>query len=213
MKRALILLGIAMAAWLVFQSMRVPNYWRTADQRGESLLRAGKFEEAAKQFGDPARIGEAQYRAGDFEASAKTFARVPGAVGAYNQGNAWLMNGKYDRAIASFDRALGFKPGWQEAVDNKALAAARKAAMEASGENRADEQANAYEPDDVVMDQKGEDRGGKDVELAAGDVSDDQLRATWLRQVQTTPGDFLRAKFAYEESQPKKADGAKGATP
>jgi Ca-activated chloride channel homolog len=36
-------------------------------------------------------------------------------------------------------------------------------------------------------------------------MSDAELRATWLRQVQTTPGDFLRAKFAYQASQ----EGAK----
>jgi Ca-activated chloride channel family protein len=29
-------------------------------------------------------------------------------------------------------------------------------------------------------------------------LSDEDLRATWLRRVQTTPGDFLRAKFAYQ---------------
>ena len=36
-------------------------------------------------------------------------------------------------------------------------------------------------------------------EVAGGDpLSDDQLRALWLRRVQTKPADFLRAKFAYQ---------------
>jgi Ca-activated chloride channel family protein len=29
-------------------------------------------------------------------------------------------------------------------------------------------------------------------------MSDADLRATWLRRVQTSPGDFLQAKFAYQ---------------
>ena len=114
-------------------SVRNPNFWRTPDQRGDALVRAGKFSAAAKAYANPWRVGVAQYRNGDFEAAAKTFARVPGATGAFDQGNAWLMHGQYDAAVASYDRALGFHPGWKEAEENKALALARKAKIEASG--------------------------------------------------------------------------------
>jgi Ca-activated chloride channel family protein len=140
----------------------------------------------------------AQYRNGDFEDAAKTFARVPGAVGAFNQGNALLMHGQYEKAIASYDRALGFRENWPEALDNKAIAVARQAKLDASGEDRAEEQADAYDPDEIKFDQKGEDQKGRPIELADQSLSNEELRATWLRQVQTTPGDFLRAKFAYQ---------------
>ena len=189
---------------LVFGSVRNPNFWRTPDQRGDALSRAGKFSSAAKAYADPWRIGVAQYRNGDFEAAAKTFARVPGATGAFDQGNAWLMHGKYDAAVASYDRALGFYPGWKEAEENKALALARKAKIEDSGKDRDQEQTTEEKPDDIVFDQKGEDQKGKPVELAGGEVSDEEMRATWLRRVQTTPGDFLRAKFAYQAAHADK---------
>ena len=191
---------------LVLESVRNPNFWTTPNQRGDGLLRAGKFAEAAKAYADPWRIGVAQYRNGDFEAAAKTFARVPGADGAYNQGNAWLMHGKYDAAVASYDRALGFRPGWNEAEENKALALARKAKIEASGQERDQEQTTDEKPDDIVFDQKGENQKSKPVELAGGEISDEQLRATWLRRVQTTPGDFLRAKFAYQAANVEKQE-------
>jgi Ca-activated chloride channel family protein len=29
-------------------------------------------------------------------------------------------------------------------------------------------------------------------------LSDDELKALWLRRVETKPADFLRAKFAYQ---------------
>ena len=205
MKRALTILALLTAAVLIIGTIRNSEFWRTRDQRGDALMGSGKFAEAAKTFSDPARIGVAQYRNGDFEAAAKTFARVPGAVGAFDQGNAWLMHGKYDAAIASYDRAIGFQPGWREAEENKSIAVARKAKLDASGKNREAEQTEAYKPDEIVFDQKGGDRKEKPLELADQNMSDGQLRATWLRQVRTTPGDFLRAKFAYQATQSESA--------
>lgn len=194
---------------LTVGTIRNPQFWRTADQRGDHLFAEKKFAEAAQAYSDPWRIGVAQYRNGDFEAAAKTFARVPGADGAFDQGNAWLMHGKYDSAIESYDRALGFRPGWKEAEENKALALARKQLIDKAGEDR-QESADAYKPDEIVFDQKGADKKGQPVEMNGEKMSDEELRATWLRRVQTTPGDFLRAKFAYQaQAGQKDAPGAK----
>jgi len=202
MKRFLLIAVGLLGIVLTIGTWRVPNFWRTADQRGDSLFRVKKFAEAARAYSDPDRIGTAQYRNGDFEAAAKTFARVPGANGAFNQANAWLMHGKYDAAIASYDRALGYRAEWREAEENKALALARKAKLEDSAKNRAQEQTgpNPEEepPDAIVFDLKGADATAAPIEVTDEDVSDEALRATWLRRVQTTPGDFLRAKFAYQ---------------
>ncbi len=187
---------------LIVGTLRDPNFWRTENQRGDRLFRAGKFTAAAKTYTDPARIGIAQYRDGDFKAAAATFARVPGATGAFNQGNAYLMGGKYQEAADAYDRALGFRSGWKEAKENKALALARKAAMDTSGEG--DEEAPDLKPDDIVFDSDKNENKGKPTEMAEGDLSDAELRATWLRQVQTTPADFLRAKFSYQAAKEEK---------
>jgi Ca-activated chloride channel family protein len=185
-------------AVLVFGTLNDRYFWLTPDQKGDALFRNKKFAEAAKVYTDPFRMGVAQYRNGDFEAAAGTFSRVTGAVGAFNQGNAWLMRGKYDAAIASYQRALNFRSNWQEAQDNQALALARKKLLEYSAKDESKESAQAYDPDKIVFDQKGNDKKGEPTELNEGKMSDEELRATWLRRVQTTPGDFLRAKFAYQ---------------
>jgi len=198
---------------LVAGTIRNPHFWLTAEQRGDRFMAQKKFAEAAKAYSDPWRVGVAQYRNGDFKEAAATFARVPGADGAFDRGNAWLMHGKYDEAIESYDRALIFRPGWKDAQDNKALAQARKAIMEASSKYRADESANAYKPDKISFDQKGEDKKGKPTEINGEKLSDAELRALWLRRVQTTPGDFLQAKFAYqaaEEQNGRMEDGKDG---
>ncbi len=190
--------AVVFAAVLIIASLRDPNFWRTPDQSGDALLRKKKFAEAAKAYTDPWRIGTAQYRNGDFKTAAKTFARVPGATGAFDQGNASLMHGAYDAAIASYDRALGFRPHWKEAEENKALALARKAKMEASAEDREKEQTGQVKPDEIVFDQKGENKKAPTTQINGAQMSDEELRATWLRRVQTTPADFLRAKFSYQ---------------
>lgn len=198
-----LLAGLAVfVSILAFGTVRDPHYWMKADRRGEMLMHAKKFSEAAKAYEDPWHVAAAQYRNGDFEAAAKTFARVPGASGAFNQGNAWLMHGQYDAAIASYDRALGFKPKWKDAEENKAIAIARKKRMEDSGKERDKESTEAYKPDEIVFDQKVDGKPlEKPQDLGSEKMSDEELRASWLRRVQTTPGDFLKAKFAYQVSQ------------
>ncbi len=189
---------------LITGTVRNPHFWQTADQRGEHLFAQKRYADAAKAYADPWRIGVAQYRDGNFEAAAQTFARVPGSEGAFDQGNAWLMHGKYDEAIESYDRALGFRPGWKAAEENKALAVARKQLLEAAGKDAAQEQTGEDKPDRIVFDQKGDDQKGEPVEMNGEKMSDEELRATWLRRVQTTPGDFLRAKFAYQAQAAQK---------
>jgi len=50
------------------------------------------------------------------------------------------------------------------------------------------------------------------VEATGGEVpSDDELRALWLRNVQTEPADFLRVKFAYQRAVQATDDGGEGA--
>lgn len=203
----LLLVGLLFLLILAFGTVRNPRFWLTADQCGDRLFAEKRFAEAAKAYADPWRIGVAQYRDGQFEAAAKTFKRVPGADGAFNQGNAWLMHGKYDEAIGSYDRALGFRPGWKEAEDNKALAMARKDMLEASAKNRTEDQTGAYTADKIVFDQKGDDKKGQPEEMNGRKMSDEELRALWLRRVETSPGDFLRAKFAYQAASAEQPSG------
>jgi len=203
-------LGGLLLLVMVIGTQRNPQFWWTADQRGDRLLAEKRFAQAAKTYTDPWRIGVAQYRNGDFEAAAKTFARVPGADGAFDRGNAWLMRGKYDAAIESYDRALGFHPGWKQAEDNKALAMARKKMLEASSKYRAEETTDAYKPDKVVFGKKGEDKKGVPKEMNGQRLSDAELRALWLRRVQTTPADFLQSKFAYQAAQSEQQGGQEG---
>jgi Ca-activated chloride channel homolog len=181
---------------LAIGSVRNPNFWSTADQRGDRLMKKHHFEEAAKVYHDPMKTGVALYRSGSFEAAAHTFTKVPGEDALFDAGNAWLMHGQYQQAIERYDLVLKKRPGWKPAVENKAIAAARLALMEASGKDRNEEAAEAYKPDEIVTDNKGADSKDPQKPLAGGD--DASLQATWLRRVKTTPAQFLKAKFAWQ---------------
>jgi len=171
--------------------------WFTPDQQGRRLFHRGEFAEAAEIFRDPLWQGAAWYRAGEFKKAAQAFARRDTPEAHYDQGNAWLMCGKYETAIACYDRALEKSPAWKEASENRALAVARAKMTDAKGGDMGEQLLGA---DKIVFDNKAKS-GGQDHEIAGGKpLSDQEMQALWLRRVQTRPADFLKAKFAYQQA-------------
>jgi len=166
----------------------------TADQRGRRAFTDGRFDAAAAAFVDPAWRASALYRSGDFEQAADVWATLPGARAAYDRGNALVLLGRYEKAVTAYERALAGRPGWEEAIANRAIAALRAARAQAQGDERT---GGALEADDVVFDDAPAKADGG-AEEAGDDETDEATRALWLRQVDTRPGDFLRSRFAYE---------------
>lgn len=188
----------------VIATLTWAGLWFTPDQQGRRHFERGEFLAAAEVFQDPLWQGTAFYRAGEFERAARAFARRDTAEAHYNQGNAWLMNGKYEDAIASYDRALTRRPGWQEAADNRDLAAARLKMTTVTGGDMGDQKVGA---DKIVFDKNAKSEG-QDTEVAGGKaLSDQEMQSLWLRRVQTRPADFLKAKFEYQQAM--KGEGAK----
>jgi len=193
-----------MRALAVIASLTWAGLWFTPDQQGRRHFERGEFLAAAEVFQDPLWQGAAFYRAGEFEKAARAFARRDTAEAHYNQGNAWLMNGKYEDAIDSYDRALTRRPAWQEAADNRDLAAARLKMTTVTGGDMGDQKIGA---DKIVFDKNAKSEG-QDTEVAGGKaLSDQETQSLWLRRVQTRPADFLKAKFEYQQAM--KGEGAK----
>ena len=193
-----------MRALAVIATLTWAGLWFTPDQQGRRHFERGEFLAAAEVFQDPLWQGAAFYRAGEFEKAARAFARRDTAEAHYNQGNAWLMNGKYEDAIASYDRALTRRPGWQQAADNRDLAAARLKMTTVTGGDMGDQKIGA---DKIVFDKNAKSEG-QDTEVAGGKaLSDQEMQSLWLRRVQTRPADFLKAKFEYQQAM--KGEGTK----
>ncbi len=173
----------------------------TADQRGRILMARKEFGKAAKVFHDPMQRGTAFYRNGDFKEAAAAFGQSGTAEALYNRANALLMTGKYEAAIEAYKAALKQRPEWSAARDNLALARIRKDKIKPP-EDDAGGTGGKLEADEFVFDNRAQAAADDQQEQIAGgeQFSDQEMRALWLRRVETKPADFLRAKFAYQKA-------------
>lgn len=172
-------------------------FWLTPDQQGQRLFRKGEFEAAAEAFEDPLWKGVAWYRVGEFQKAERQFARRDTAEAHFNRGNSLIFRGEYQGAVAAFERALEKRSGWQEAEENRDLAAARAEARKQEGGDMGDQRLGA---DEIKFDNEKRESGQDtqvDTEQAA---TSNDIQALWLRRVQTNPADFLRAKFSYQQA-------------
>ena len=172
-------------------------FFFTADQQGRRLYRQARYEEAAQRFADLSWKAAAQFRAGDFKQAAALYSSISSPEGAFNQGNALVMQGKYDEALKSYDRALTLRPDWEDARVNREIAAARAEMLKKEG---GDMTGGMMGADDFVFTKSNNQATPPDQDEVVQGPSDAEMRAVWMRQVQTRPADFLRAKFAYQYS-------------
>jgi len=195
---ALLLSAATSIAWLG-AGRNFSNLWRTPDQQGQALMNREDYAAAADKFSTPMLRGVALYKGGQFESALEVFNTVTSFEGVYNRANCQVMLGKYDAAIELYDRALKQDPAWKEAAENRDLAIARKALM-APPEDDAGGTDGKLKANEIVFDDRAKNSKNEEViEAGAGDqLSDDEMRALWLRKVQTQPAEFLRNKFAYQ---------------
>ena len=201
-------LAIAACAVIVLASLwwwldgaasgQLSGFLRSADQQAQSMLAAGDARGAAERFQHPQWRAAAAFRGGDFKQAAAIYAGLSGADAAYNHANALVMLGQYPLAVQRYDAALALRPDWPQALQNRDLAQHRAERVEQKGGEGTGGKLGA---DEIRFDAKpaanGDDSDQQEL-VDGGQPSDAELRAAWLRRVQTKPGDFLRAKFNYQ---------------
>ncbi|HET7806673.1 MAG TPA: hypothetical protein VFL53_20730, partial [Pseudolabrys sp.] len=205
--------GVTVAWVVVFALLQLPapadaaeasrfrNLWLTPDQQGRLAFDRGDYAAAKELFADPMWRGIAAYRAYDFLAAAESFRKVEGPAGRFALGNAEAQNHAYEKSIKAYDDVLAVQPNNQAAKHNKAIV---EAALEAQEEKRRKQEKGETPPDEKAdemrVDKKQKD--GKRVQVQAEDVTTPGAAEAWMREVQTSPADFLKLKFAIQAAQP-----------
>ena len=205
---------LSMVLALPVQAGGPRDWFLTPDQQGQILFEQGRYTEAAERFADPLWRGVALYRAGSFEEAAASLGRIASPEAHFNRGNALMLLGRYQEAADAYGRALELRPGWPPAVGNRRIAVLRQEAM-APPEDDAGGTGGKLGADEIVMDDTGRTAAARETQVTTGGetLSEQELRALWLRRVQTSPADFLKVRFARQladQAAPPKSSTAAG---
>jgi len=103
------------------QALEWRDLWRTPDQRAAEALEHGKPAEAATLFEDRRWRAAARYRAGEYEAAAEALAGLEDGASVYNRGNALARLGRYEEALAAYERVAADHPAHEDARANAEL--------------------------------------------------------------------------------------------
>ncbi len=177
---------------------RLADMWLTPDQQGRIAFDRGDYATAAERFADPMWRGVALYRAGRYDEAIDAFAHVDSAESFYNQGNALAKLGKLAPAIASDQAALKRSPDFAAAQANLELLQKLIPKPKPGDEHQAEKhQDPEYTPDATQFDERGKQGVLDQIDAAQ------QTAEMWMRNIQTTPADLLRRKFAIEAQAPQ----------
>ena len=173
------------------------GWWRRPDQHAQQKIQRGVDA----------------YRRGDFTAAGEDFAAA-GARGAdadYNLGNALARQGRYDEAIAAYDRALAQSPGMEDAIANRQVVEAARQKQPPGGQgsqqnqqnqqNQQGQQGQQDQQDQQQSDGKPDDRKGQSAgsQDPAPQAEDQQARQ---RQEQADSEQRERMRRALEQGRP-----------
>jgi Ca-activated chloride channel family protein len=95
------------------------DLWQRRDQQATRALREGQPKQALALARDPALRGAAAYRAGDYDKAIDALHPVDTTDAQYNLGNALAKAGRYQDALAAYDRALALDPANADAKANR----------------------------------------------------------------------------------------------
>ena len=185
------------------------DLWMTADQQGRYLFEKGEYTEAAERFQNPMWKGIAYYAAEDFDAAIEQFSSLEGSQALFNLGNAYARKEDYEEAIESYEQALELHPDFEEARENLEIV---KEALRKREENKEPASQSGFNPElgpdeiriaDEEQKEKREFEEGE-MELPQEKMSGETMEELWMRQVQTSPADFLKVKFMYQSQKTEK---------
>jgi len=174
------------------------DLWLTHDQQGRYYFQRGDYQKAADKFDDPLWRGLAFVRAGQYDNALNAFALSDSAEAWYDQGDALANLGKYPDAVQAYEQALARRHPWSEAQENLALV--QSFSPKEKGKDKDKEQQQEIPPN-LRPDQMKFDNKAKKGTKVQAQLGPEKMADVWMRNIQTTPADFLRRRFAIQAAQ------------
>jgi Ca-activated chloride channel family protein len=108
-----------------------------------------------------------------------------------------LTLGKYPEAVQAYQQALARRSPWPEAQDNLVLVESLIPKAKPKDKDRSEQEVPpSLPPDKMQFDKKGEQ--GKKTQIK---MDPKKMADIWMRNIQTTPADFLRRRFEMQAAQ------------
>lgn len=183
------------------------DWFLTPDQQGRLTYERRDFDRAAELFADPLWRGYALYRDGQYEEAVTVLDRVETAQAAFIQGMANIKSRAYRDGVRSFETALERDPDYPGAAENLAQARRIVDYIEDVREQSDTGEERGAGADEVVFDNEAE--RGVETEIDAepeGDGAGLLTADQWMSTVETQTADFLRLRFALEDSAASDAE-------
>ena len=175
---------------------RFLDLWLTPDQQGRYYFEKGNYAVAADRFADPMWKGIAFTQTGDYTAALNQFALADSPEAWFNQGNALAHLNKLPQAVHAYEQALQLRPGWRQAEENLKLVLSL-----IPPPNKDEDQEEAPpNPERGDTSQEEKDKKGKEVTQQA-QMDPEKMADIWMRNIQTSPADFLRRRFAIQAAE------------
>ena len=163
------------------------------------------------------RRGVEAYRSGDYAAAEAALRDLPGADAAYNRGNVLAKQGRYEEAMAEYDRALTLQPSMRDALENRRRVedAARKR-KPPQDPSQKPQQKPKDKPKDPAQDKPGdsakdkpEDKPGDSAKDKSQDKPQDKPDDSAKDKPEDKPGDSAKDKPG-DSAKDKPKDSAQG---
>jgi Ca-activated chloride channel homolog len=174
------------------------DLWLTHDQQGRYYFQKGDYQRASDAFDDPLWRGLAFARLGEYDDALNAFALSDSAEAWYNQGDALAHLGKYPEAVAAYQQALARRRPWPEAQENLTLV---QSLIAKANDKDKDKEQEQEIPPNLPPDQMKFDKDVKNGKKIQVQVDPKKMADIWMRNIQTTPADFLRRRFAVQAAE------------
>ncbi|WP_300074022.1 VWA domain-containing protein [uncultured Ruegeria sp.] len=176
------------------------DWFLTPDQQGQIAFRNKEFVRAADLFSAPMWKAHTLLRAGRYEEAAEVFAGLSSAEAAFSEGLARIGNREYRAGARAFETALNRQPDFPAAAKNAEIAWAIVEQVETTREQSDTGEESGIGADDMTFDNEAQ-RGVTSQVDAPMDEATAPSPDQWIDSIDTEMGDFLRSRFLYDNSE------------